>query len=965
MTHIPTRPYIGHYPDPHLFLSLFKVRGDTFTEQQPDGSYIRSFRRPSVDEDLIGHWNRSKVIALYPSHNGRCYLGAIDIDIPHDRVADPEEWKKLEENAQKIIEVTEALEIKAFLLEKTGGRGMHIWFFCELVSIYQMNDLLSKILRIAGVAGEIFPLDTFEMGLGKPIRPPLGTHLKYPGSVSKILDPHTFEPIEFTDEVLNYLIKNLMTVKFFEEHGFEKPESSSDAVDHEGIDYTEIPTPESFDALLQELRYCTREIYKAGTVTSGGQGWDIMTSIGSELLANGATQEMVHQYFSAQEGHYNKSRTDSEINKIRKKKLYPTGCKKLQVKCSNYVTQYCGECPSVKREKRDKLKEDLIKTVDRKQNKEERKDGDIKDTLKQFDHIGVEVEDIFSGDRHLLMTNSFNGGNTWSAITHIKRLGRDAPDFTKARVNYVVPLNSIRDQLIGRLTKCKISFLDNPSTVNLCPRAAEFTKLGYVPAIVCRSCPVRGGDRVDTLEVPLREDYYERFDYSDNPFMGTVKFYNQVAVENQTCPKWVYYTYLLRLVDEPLVSIMTPSKLNTHLFIDNSPLVKSLKASLNVIDQIDFIDRYVPRTDISMDLVSKYLRELNIMGEPNQISVIEEDLKELLDGRDIDNRILAKIKMVDYIKKYLYVEKKTRDGIFRRLYHTDRPRDFIYDFMGKKPINFVLKNDILNRHRPDLDTDLIDYLKNMVIDPYRGVQYAPLKFSKILEMKSEAEHNLFITSTPTELELMDSPWKQDILGDNLDWAFNIYEMPRGSGIANPGRDSCKWDAGRVIYSRKMQQGEYINNGKVRGNTGTTGDISDIIAIDRNQYPKGLFKDGFFNRAAYMIQLCGGDVEKGVKIAYQQIAADSITQGHNGKNIPSKIYMPNAKLLRDMGVTILKDEKDPERIFMRLIPALQDRGCIYASQVRVPVEDLEMLVSQGYLIKDGKGYMPSKRVSDRV
>jgi len=84
------------------YTSLFKFRSDTYAQQQKDGSYKRIPRRLTLD-DLKDHIiNHTKVLALYPSIKGKCFLGAIDLDIPHGESDNQEAWKEMENQIRSL-----------------------------------------------------------------------------------------------------------------------------------------------------------------------------------------------------------------------------------------------------------------------------------------------------------------------------------------------------------------------------------------------------------------------------------------------------------------------------------------------------------------------------------------------------------------------------------------------------------------------------------------------------------------------------------------------------------------------------------------------------------------------------------------------------------------------------------------------------------------------------------------------
>ena len=77
------------------YLHIFRFRGDTFAEQNPGGDYKRVTRGPTY-QDLEDHLTHKRVLALYPSMNGLCWMGALDFDIPKAQAQDPEAWEGLD-----------------------------------------------------------------------------------------------------------------------------------------------------------------------------------------------------------------------------------------------------------------------------------------------------------------------------------------------------------------------------------------------------------------------------------------------------------------------------------------------------------------------------------------------------------------------------------------------------------------------------------------------------------------------------------------------------------------------------------------------------------------------------------------------------------------------------------------------------------------------------------------------------
>lgn len=913
------------------YTTLFKFRADTYAEQQEDGSYKRIFRRLTT-EDLKAHIiDHTKVLALYPSVGGKCFIGAIDLDIPHKEVDKEEGWRLLERQIKSIVEQLYSLGIsKPVLVEKTGGRGYHIWIFSEELQASQMYDFLKQIIDSLGIEAEIFPIDTIERGIGRGIRPPLGTHLLYK-SRSFFVDSN-FKEIELTHQMIMDIDNHKITIEDMNRLGILSNDSIKDYHGYQ-IDYKNVPKVSSFEEVYDEIRPCFQGIYDDKMETKGGEGWNFMTAAAAEILANGGRDADVHTYFSVQE-QYKKRITNKHLRPIKQKNLMPFTCDKLIERCSKYVGIYCGDC---RINKQRKIYEKLEEAVDQTQGKEERTLGGIRQTIEQFQYVAEDIQDILTHQKYTIVLNGFNKGKTWSAVAMMKNIIGEG-----GRVNFVAHTKKVKEIISQRLKKARVGFLDNPNNLELCLRAEEFTKLGYVPSAICRGCPYKSS--INKLIKPLMDDYIEG---ANKPFFGTLSRYKEIAQEYDTCAKWVYLSLLTATIDENLVILLTDSKVKHHLFIPNSTLLPILKSGTlfcTVIDQIDFINRKIPKIIISDHRMEQNLKKLGLM----HIGELGTRYKEI--GLALEEEItpegLDELEAAEELKRWVYLNEEYQEGRMRRLYNIEHPEVKIYDIMGPEPMQIIMNDIFAKKINPRLYDKTIEYIRNLRVECITedGKNRAPLSFREIIESYTDNSAVLGITSTPTDIEIASSQWWASDRDSKKGILNNLYEIPKGTDIF----EDAEIDRRTIIYSRKNEQ-DYINDGEVRGNTSLGGNRDDVI-IESLQYPR--------NSEAVitdLIQLCGGNIGKGTKIFYQGIIADAVTQA--AKYNSDKIYVPNTDIFTALGFNVSNDNSFGIKIWEdRVMKKLFEKKGVYRHQIKsIPDGILENMIESGFLKMKGKKY----------
>ena len=919
------------------YLHIFRFRGDTFAEQNPGGDYKRVTRGPTY-QDLEDHLTHKRVLALYPSMNGLCWMGALDFDIPKAQAQDPEAWEAMEAKVRACYDMLKDLGIKQDpLIEKTGGRGYHIWVFSELIDVSLMYRFLSKVSEAAMADAEIFPTDT--EALGKGIRPPLGTHKVYKGR-SYFVDPITFEEVELDSKTIANIHNNRITEHFLLSVGIEKQTRSN--FSHHNEDYSTIPKIDEFAIVFDTLRPCFQGIYIDSVETSGGQGFSFMTAASAEVLAHGGLDEHVHEYFGYQD-QYDPHITNKHLRPIKAKSIAPYKCSTLQDRCGKYVLEYCDTCYLNKQRK---LNKKLDSVVDKTQGKEERTDGNIEDTLAQFQPIALELDSIMSNDKYTLLVNNFNGGKSWSCVAFMERIVHTLGQ----RCNFITPSKQVKKIILERLDKAGVNYLDNPGNLDMCPRAEKFKDIGYLPSMACKSCkryvPVR------ELIKPVMEDYYEVCD----KFKGDLNFFSELAEKHGTCAKWIYLSLLEATREENLVLVMTAQKLKHHLFIDDSPLIPAVSLPqlyANIIDQIDFVNRTIPNRPFSEEKIYADMRMLGI-ANISELEMAKEMLAEkIIMLEDIEPQDLKEMAAIDHLNQWIYCEDMFDRGYFRRVHNSQYPDKYVYDYAGERELRLVMTDVVGKNLNPRLYDSVIKYFEDLEVKHVSGVEVVPQSFKEIMESITKCTATMGITATPTEIEAIRSPWLHDYQENEsaCNILKNLYSIPSGSILEGTDIDSKK-----IIFSRKINEdAEYINDGMVRGNTGTGGRREEII-IEGLQYPKHSEKV-----MCDIIQLCGGNIGQGVKVFYENLINDAITQAH--KYEAEKIFVPNRELFTALGYQVHDDDELSMTLWLeKFIKRMGKKDGLFKDALQAfPDDVLDMLVEKGLLLLKGKKYVLGEQI----
>jgi len=182
--------------DLELFLQLFQGREPVFAKQWIGGlgySPVRPERSINAD-DVLSHIQGTETYGIYPiKKDNTVKFVCFDVDLPKN-FAELEEDALVTNKSILLPQVknicTTAINVfracsfnsKGVLIEDTGGRGYHIWFFFESpIPAVSARKFAYSILKKAKVQCEVFPKqnEVTEGQYGNLIKLPLGLHKKY------------------------------------------------------------------------------------------------------------------------------------------------------------------------------------------------------------------------------------------------------------------------------------------------------------------------------------------------------------------------------------------------------------------------------------------------------------------------------------------------------------------------------------------------------------------------------------------------------------------------------------------------------------------------------------------------------------------------------------------------------------------------------------------------------------------
>lgn len=211
-----------------LMLRVFKSRTGVFAQQNKTGKswgYFPIHKDLSLD-DIRTHLKGEKTLGIYVTDvNNTTTQMVMDLDIKKPYVAaynnSSDERRRLsgllKESVRQLVEICHNAGILP-LVEVSGNKGYHIWFFAsEPIACKHWRTLAGWLLKQQHImpeelSWEVFPKqDTVAAdGIGNLVKLPLGIHQKT-GKHSWFVEPESFEPFPDQFRILseiNYISKS-------------------------------------------------------------------------------------------------------------------------------------------------------------------------------------------------------------------------------------------------------------------------------------------------------------------------------------------------------------------------------------------------------------------------------------------------------------------------------------------------------------------------------------------------------------------------------------------------------------------------------------------------------------------------------------------------------------------------------------------------------------------------------------
>jgi len=309
------------------FNRLFVNRTDAYALQNADGSYGKVVT-PLHDGVLEKHLDGSLTVGVYqiePKKNTVKWI-VWDIDDRKDALS----------IANAIVKELKKDDKTGYVEASGSPNSYHVWLFCEPVDTKDAYAYGRQIVEKLGIEKvEIFPKQEKieEGGFGNLMKLPLGIHRRV-GQRSRFIDDVNFElitpctiPGAPSKEVARPTVKEV----------------------------------KGFDDILGALRPCFQKAYAEKWELEGAEGDYFRLAVCSELIANKATDEQIHQYFGYLED-YQEEITQKKIDYNRKRGYKPHTCTKIKKNAASLVGGLCGEC-KVGKEKKPKEKKEPKKEI--------------------------------------------------------------------------------------------------------------------------------------------------------------------------------------------------------------------------------------------------------------------------------------------------------------------------------------------------------------------------------------------------------------------------------------------------------------------------------------------------------------------------------------------------------------------------------------------------------------------------
>lgn len=366
------------------FLSFFKGRSGVHAVQTKMGKtwgYI-PVHREMLAEDVRTHMSGQKTLGIYVTDvNNVSSLMVLDLDIRKaymkSYAQNPEERTRLiallKENSKRLLELCMGSGLQP-LIETSGNKGIHFWFFSEepIACRYWRalgSWLINRLKAIPEeLSWEVFPKQdkVSSDGLGNLVKLPLGTHQKT-GRQSLFVDSDSFEPFE--DQILVLKQAQKLTKQNFESIlgaiTVENVGNSEISGGFSNVEFTPVKASKQFKVCEDvpdnfridvKIPLPERNTIEVEQVLSGCRPmWEIMQKA---KLEHYLTQEEKHSfvYVFASLGEEGKVFVHQVLNQcddyhpdlvngmIRAVPPNPTGCSKIRKRIPHLCSADCCNC---------------------------------------------------------------------------------------------------------------------------------------------------------------------------------------------------------------------------------------------------------------------------------------------------------------------------------------------------------------------------------------------------------------------------------------------------------------------------------------------------------------------------------------------------------------------------------------------------------------------------------------------
>ena len=335
------------------FLNLFQGREEVFARQWGDGqgySPVRPERSLNAD-DIALHIRGAGTYGIYLiKKDSTVKLVCFDIDLPKN-LAEMEEDALVTDKSSLLPQVksifaaaVDVLHYHSFdsggmLIEDTGGRGYHVWFFFESpIPAANARKFAYSILKKAKVQCEVFPKqDEVSAGqYGNLIKLPIGLHKKYKryskfldmtkGRVSAIEDPfaHLNEIVPIPISMIIGITHE--TLKQKEQEPTRPKENRAPARVLAGKATGEVLKNPRTGDLFEKCRAFSN--LKKKTVGKHHLAHVERLALAYVMINTEDGEEVLHQMMSNCSD-YNRDRTQKEMDYLKARGMKPISCQKL------------------------------------------------------------------------------------------------------------------------------------------------------------------------------------------------------------------------------------------------------------------------------------------------------------------------------------------------------------------------------------------------------------------------------------------------------------------------------------------------------------------------------------------------------------------------------------------------------------------------------------------------------------